>query len=1387
LSDAPIPADPPRRRRRWLRWLFAVPVVALLVLLLGLWALDTGPGHRFLADRIAALAPQSGLRIQVGRIEGSIYGRARLRDVRVFDPQGLVFSAPDILLDWRPAAWATNRLDINELSAASATLHKLPRLNPPQKRGPILPGFDIRIGALRIDRLTVAAPVAGQARVGRVSGRADIRDGRAMVRLDAAVSGGDRLALMLDAEPDRDRFDIDARLAAPAGGVFGAIIGTKRPVDLQVRGDGRWSAWAGTALLDMSGMRIADMSLRVDAGRYTLTGTAFPALVTKGRIARLTVPRVLVNGTATLADRRLDTSLSVRSAALAIDARGIVDLGRSAYDDMRIGVRLLQPPAMLRTMRGTDVALKLRLDGGFDRARFDYLLTSPRLIFDRTGFDRVRATGRGRLGPSPVSVPVRLTAARVTGVGDVAGGILANLSVEGVLRVTSKTITGDGLQMRSNKLSSRISLFVDLVTGRYDVGISGQLVRYLIPGLGIVDVRTTLKVVPGPNGRGTRVVGRGQGWVRRFDNAFLASLAGGLPRIETGLERGTDGILRLNGLRLIGPEISLSGNGYRRRDGTFFFQGGGRQARYGPVRLMLDGRIERPKLDLLLASPLPALGLADVRLLLNPTPAGFDYRAAGGSTLGPFDSFGAILLPRGAPARIQVAALNVSGTMARGELVSMPGGFDGKLAVSGGGISGDVGFDRVGELQRIALSLDARRAQLGGLANLSVARGSIDGDILLDPAGTTTNLTVTARGLRREGLALAQLAGNVTLKGGAGQVRAAFAGSRGRAFDLQGVATVAPDRVSIIGEGTIDRKRVKLTSPAVLTRDGGGWRLAETSLTFAGGSADVSGRFGKGMDEVAASVSRMPLTILDIGYPGLGLGGTASGRLSYRDPPDGLPTGQADFTVRGLTRSGLVLSSRPVDVGVKAVLSGSRAAARAVVASGGRTIGRAQARLAPISGTGPLLTRLTNAPLFAQLRYDGPADTLWRLTGVEIFDLSGPVAVGADMTGRLADPRISGSVRTTNARLESAVTGTVLTQVKATGRFGGSRLVIDDFTAQAGKEGSVAGRGVFDLAAARGFGIDLAVTADNAVLLDRDDIGATVTGPLTFRSDGVGGTIAGDVVLNRSRYRLGRAAAELAVPRLAVTEVNRRADDAAPRAPPAPWLLDLKAVARNRLTVTGLGLDSEWRANLVIGGAVTAPAITGEATLLRGDYEFAGRTFDLERGTIRFGGASPPDPVLDIAASASLQGLNATIRVTGTGLKPEIAFTSVPALPEDELLSRLLFGTSITNLSAPEALQLASAVAGLQSDGGIDPINAVRRAAGLDRLRILPADPTLGQGTSIAAGKYITRRTFVEVITDGQGYSATRVEFQITRWLSLLSSISTLGRQSANVRVSRDY
>ena len=40
------------------------------------------------------MTPASGLRIRIGRIDGSIWGRTQLRDVRLYDPDGLFAESP---------------------------------------------------------------------------------------------------------------------------------------------------------------------------------------------------------------------------------------------------------------------------------------------------------------------------------------------------------------------------------------------------------------------------------------------------------------------------------------------------------------------------------------------------------------------------------------------------------------------------------------------------------------------------------------------------------------------------------------------------------------------------------------------------------------------------------------------------------------------------------------------------------------------------------------------------------------------------------------------------------------------------------------------------------------------------------------------------------------------------------------------------------------------------------------------------------------------------------------------------------------------------------------------------------------------------------------------
>jgi translocation and assembly module TamB len=1381
-GGAPQPG--PRLRRDWRRRLLrelAVFLLGLLILAAGaLVLLDTSPGRRFIAEQIAGLETSSGLRIRIGRIEGSIWGKSRLRSVTIYDGRGPFLSAPLVELDWAPGAWLYNALHVDRLAAPRVTLSRLPELRRSGRKGPLLPGFDIYVGALDVRRLDLLQPVTGRARSGSLRGRANIRSGLALVELRAALDGnGDRLHLLLDAEPDRDRFDLSADFAAPADGLLPALAGVKRPVRLQVSGEGSWSRWTGNAAMDLSGRPAARLRLLAADGRYALNGGIAAAPFLSGRLARLTAPLVRVNGGATFAERRLDGRLVLGSGALRAAAAGGLDLGEGAYRRVSLGVDLLRPAALFPDMRGRNVRLLWTLDGPFERARFAYRLTAPQVSFGTTGFRDVRAEGRGQLSPWPLRVPLRLSARAITGVGDAAGAILARAVLQGVLTVTPGQVRGERLELRSDRLRGTVGLLLDLVTGDFELLLSGGLTRYRIPGLGIVDVRTDLRVVPGPGGRGTRVVGTGRAWVRRLDNALFADLAGGLPRIETALERGSDGTIRFSNLQLFAPKLRLAGEGRRNRDGTFVITAAGRQARYGPLRLALDGPIARPRLDLLLASPNAAMGLADVRLQLLPAPDGFSYRAAGGSRLGPFSGTGRILLPPGAPAVIDVAALQVGGTVAAGQLRPVPGGLAGALALSGGGVNGRLQFAAAAEGQRIAADLSFAGARFPGV--LAVRSGRLQGSALIGPAGTTLSGSADGRGVQLAGVELARLVADGRLVDGAGQVRASLSGTRGAPFDLHLAANLSEGRAEVSGRGAIAGRPVALAAPAVLTRSGDGWALAPARLSFSTGQALVSGRTGS-RPSVEAQLQRMPLQLLGIGWPGLGLAGEASGRLSYSWA--GGRSGRADLRLRGVTRAGTVLASQPVDLGIAAAISGSQAAVRAVAASQGRTVGRMQARFAPL-GSGPVLAELLGAPLFAQLRYSGPADTLWRLGGSRLFDLSGQVAVGADVSGRLLAPVIRGSLRSTDARLESAATGTVIDGLAADARFTGSRMVLTRLSGRSGP-GTVVGSGTIDFAGGTPR-LDLAFNASNALLLDRDDVAGRFTGPLRIRSGGGGGgTISGDLRLERGRFTLGRAAAA-SVPRLPVRRRSAGDGGDVQVADLQPWRLDLR-VAGEALQATGLGIDSLWSTDLRVGGSAGAPRFTGVATLVRGEYEFAGRSFRLDRGVIRFRGESPPDPLLDIRAVADVQGLDASVRVSGTGQRPEITFASVPALPQDELLSRLLFGTSITNLSAPEALQLASAVAALQSgEGGLDPINSLRRAVGLDRLRILPADVSADRGPSVAAGKYFGRRLFVEVITDGQGYSATRAEYQVTRWLSLLSSISTIGRTSANVRVSRDY
>jgi translocation and assembly module TamB len=161
---------------------------------------------------------------------------------------------------------------------------------------------------------------------------------------------------------------------------------------------------------------------------------------------------------------------------------------------------------------------------------------------------------------------------------------------------------------------------------------------------------------------------------------------------------------------------------------------------------------------------------------------------------------------------------------------------------------------------------------------------------------------------------------------------------------------------------------------------------------------------------------------------------------------------------------------------------------------------------------------------------------------------------------------------------------------------------------------------------------------------------------------------------------------------------------------------------------------------------------------------------------------------LNIRATGDVEDVEISINIGGRAQNPQVSFTSSPSLPQDELLSRILFGGSVQSISAIQAVQLAAALNSLRgSGGGLNPLGKLRSVSGIDRLRILGADETTGRGTAVAAGMYLSNRIYVEIVTDARGFTATQISVALSRALSLLSQVSSFSGTNVELRYRKDY
>lgn len=453
-----------------------------------------------------------------------------------------------------------------------------------------------------------------------------------------------------------------------------------------------------------------------------------------------------------------------------------------------------------------------------------------------------------------------------------------------------------------------------------------------------------------------------------------------------------------------------------------------------------------------------------------------------------------------------------------------------------------------------------------------------------------------------------------------------------------------------------------------------------------------------------------------------------------------------------------------------------------------------------VSGPGGLAGSITGSiseSLDADLRLAGSLP-LGLLNGLlEPRRVAGMARVDLGLSGPLNGDiltRLSGEVSVEDSRLAAPSLGQALEGLNGTASFSGgaARIALEGRSISGGKARL---DGVASLSPP--FSGDLTLVVEAWRLRDPSLYDTSLDGAVTIRGPLEGGAmISGEVKLGATELRVPSSSisalgeipeiSHVAAPP-AVTATLSRANltesGAATGGGGAPYGLDIRIIAPEQVYIRGRGLDAELGGSLTLGGTTAEVVPVGYLGLIRGRLDILQQRFDLTEGSADIRGDLMPDIRLT-ATTTARSGTAVNLTIEGRLDAPEIVLSATPDLPQDEIISQLLFGRSIDQISPLQAVQLASAVATLAGRGGAGFVDNLRQRFGLDDLDV--SSDTTGE-TTFRIGKYLGENLYSDVSISSGGQSEISLNLDLSDTLTAKGGIDSEGQTSLGIFFERDY
>ena len=437
------------------------------------------------------------------------------------------------------------------------------------------------------------------------------------------------------------------------------------------------------------------------------------------------------------------------------------------------------------------------------------------------------------------------------------------------------------------------------------------------------------------------------------------------------------------------------------------------------------------------------------------------------------------------------------------------------------------------------------------------------------------------------------------------------------------------------------------------------------------------------------------------------------------------------------------------------------------------------------------------APFKAALAWSGRVEKLWHLALKPDMEFSGLAKCDLAVSGTLAKPKTEGSAYLAGGRFYDKNQSVLLTDIQLEARASGTKDYFLALTATDGRQGTFGLEGKLELNEVPEFAIR--GQARHLAPLNRDDVDLTFSGRFGASGSVLAPKITAAVIVERGEVALP----SLNGPGVRTLEISDNRDEKPVISNYGP-VCDITVDIPGRFHVRGFGLDSEWEGSMTVTGPLAEPELNGFLRPVRGFLELLSKPFAFSGGQIAFAGGTRINPGLDLELTyAGSDDIEAVIKTGGTLQRPSLELQSRPPLPQDEVLSRVLFGKSVSQLSRFEALQLANGMRELAGfgEGGFSPLTAMRRTVGLDVLRIGggssgegrrqdsglsgmenltgPQGPGGGAADdgglpSLEAGKYITDNIFIG-IEQGATPESTGVRVE----MELFPSVTVQGRTTS--------